>query len=188
VNVPFPVLPVSGKRLVSEPAKPSKGSARPSGGASAGSAGALPRHSPDTAGEYRPLWIRPGSTLNPSAFLCLDCGIGLEEGVLLCPGCHERRREPGRLLQFDPERQRRTGASLASSRCSTCGWSWWGVPASGDAWCLACLELVAGRAPRCGRCHGTAWKTAADGRRSCLCDQRSDAGDSQPDETPEALR
>jgi hypothetical protein len=42
----------------------------------------------------------PTPETSPS-YPCLDCKTELEEGVLLCSACLERRRGPGRLLRFD---------------------------------------------------------------------------------------
>jgi hypothetical protein len=100
------------------------------------------------------------------AFPCIDCGTGLEEGVLLCHECLSKRQGWRKVVPFDPDHRRRVEAALATAACSSCGWSWSAVNARGDAWCAACLEIAAGRQPRCLRCNGTAW-TDAGGRKTC---------------------
>ncbi len=78
-----------------------------------------------------------------------------------------------RILPFDPARRRRAAAHLAGTSCPSCGWSWWRVSPRGDASCLACSELAAGRTPRCETCkQTTGWETV-DGRKRCACTQEA---------------
>jgi RNA polymerase subunit RPABC4/transcription elongation factor Spt4 len=126
----------------------------------------------------------------PGASPCLDCGRELVEESLLCPACRGSRQESGRLLRFDPDRRARTAGRLASTRCGSCGWSWWSVSPRGDAHCLACSEIAAGRHPRCAGCgSSTSWTTDPDGRKSCHCSPKSDGDTASPVEMkPEETR
>jgi hypothetical protein len=68
---------------------------------------------------------------------CLGCGADAGTAVL-CPACHDARRERLKLVPFDPERRKRAVWRAYSSTCSTCGACWWRFNGRGDAWCVPC--------------------------------------------------
>ena len=113
---------------------------------------------------------------------CLDCGsrewLRQGSGLWLCHGGHYRSEVPApsaRVIPFNPDRhaarRRRTEAALATRSCLECGWSWWSVSAKGDAWCVACREVLAGRTPRCATCQQTTGWETVDGVKRCRCTQ-----------------
>lgn len=77
---------------------------------------------------------------------CYRCGGRLSaETDLLCCACYAARREPGRVLAFDPDRRRRTALRLAGHRCRDCHTADWHTTARGDATCQTCaLRRVGG--------------------------------------------
>lgn len=70
---------------------------------------------------------------------CTSCSASVDDpGDILCRACYASRRGPGRVLVFDPERRRRSGAHLARRTCTSCGATDWRVTPRGDATCRRC--------------------------------------------------
>ncbi len=109
----------------------------------------------------------------PTYAPCTSCGnpVPTPDSVL-CETCLEARLAR-RLLPFDPDRRRRTELHLAGRSCDACGWSWWQVSPRGDARCMACAELAAGRTPRCATCQQTTGWVTVDGVKRCGCTQEA---------------
>jgi hypothetical protein len=70
--------------------------------------------------------------------LCVDCRAEVGPTLILCASCYEARTERRKIIPFDPERRKSAVLRAYFSKCSSCGRSWWGFNARGDAWCIWC--------------------------------------------------